>query len=75
MEQTPPRMTRTLRIEPFLGHISEHAAILVRVADATGCEVRESFNGDDILAMPGDLPAEVEQEWERCRTLRQEAGR
>jgi hypothetical protein len=60
---TPPTMTNTLRIEPFLGHITEHAAILVRIADAVGCEVREDFNGDDLVALPGNLPQEV------CRRL------
>jgi hypothetical protein len=69
------RMTNTLRIEPFLGSVDEHAEILVRIADAVGCEVRESFNGDDLIATPGADPVEVAREWERRRTLRQEVGR
>jgi hypothetical protein len=66
-----PAMTNTLRIEPFLGSVDEHAAILVRIADAVGCEVREDFNGDDLIAMPGDQAREVVQEWRRARALRQ----
>jgi hypothetical protein len=68
-------MTQTLRIEPFLGNVDEHAEILVRIADAVGCEVRENFNGDDLIARPGYLPREVAAEWEQRRTLRQETGR
>jgi hypothetical protein len=66
---------KTLRIDPFLGYVNTHAEVLVRIADATGCEVREDFNGDDLLAMPGDVPAEVVRHWEAVRTLRQEKAR
>lgn len=63
-----------LRIEPELGHIDTHAKMLVAIACATGREVREDFNGDDLIAKPGMSAAEVQSDWDTRRSDRQ-AGR
>lgn len=64
-----------IRIEPMLGEVSQHAEVLAAIVRATGVEVREDFNGDDLIAKPGMTAREVHADWAIRRTARQEADR
>lgn len=63
----------TIRIVPFFGIIRLHAELLVTIADATGHEVRENFNGDDLVATPGSSPADVVRQYNAVLQARRDS--
>lgn len=60
-----------IRIEPMLGEASEHAQMLLTIANATGRRVYEDFNGTDIVANPGDDSKKIYQDWFNRRSKKQ----
>ena len=65
-----------IRLEWMPGELSEHAALLCKIANATDRDVVEEFNGVDLIARPGQHATSVVNDWhQRRKALRAEAVR
>ena len=46
-------------------HLHRHIWEMVRIADELNCEVESNFNGEIILAKPGDRTPLLELQWRK----------
>jgi hypothetical protein len=67
--------TAHVRVASGFGEVGRDAQLLVGIADLANAVVHLDFNGDDLIARPGQDWHDVHQDWVQRRHARQTADK